>query len=86
MAAMTGFGTRLSSIPAHHIHVECVCGHSAEIEVTPLLQRMGNDATVRDVLALVRCSACHARQIRHARIIYSGGSDVALKGTAFQPK
>lgn len=74
------FETRLSSIPWHHIAIECWCSHSAMIPVAPALERLGQDATVRDILDRVRCHRCGARQVTTARIVYAGASAEAMKG------
>lgn len=74
------YKTGLSSIPWHHIGVECVCGHSALVPVAPALERLGPDATERDLLDRVRCQRCGARQVTTARIIYAGASADAMKG------
>ena len=74
------FSTSLSSVPTHHIGVECVCGHAALIPVAPALDRLGPSATVKDLLDRVRCHQCNARQIMQARIVFVGASDVAMQG------
>lgn len=72
------FETRLSSVKWHHLAVECSCGHTALVPVEPALERLGPDAMVRDMLALVRCSSCRARRVVGARLVYVGGSAAAM--------
>lgn len=74
------FETKLSSIAWHHISIECVCSHQALVPVAPALARLGPDARVRDMLDLVRCNWCRARQVKAARIVYVGAFDSAMGG------
>ncbi len=83
---LPAFGTLLSSIPHHHIAVDCYCGHGALVEVRPVLDRLGPGASVGDLLGRVRCSWCRSRNVRHARIVFAGASDVAMDGATAIPK
>lgn len=77
--------TRLSSIPDHHICIECAaCGHAGLVAVAPILAR--GDRTVNEVVARARCTWCRGSVISTYRIIWSGRSDIAMRmGTGQMP-
>ena len=69
---------RLANIQANSIAVWCVCGYSAVVDVAPIFARFG-DMTVKEAVARMRCQQCRARGcIQHFRIVYVGGSAIAL--------
>lgn len=74
------FDTGLTSIPDHHIAVECRCGHAALIPVAPARARLGPEARVCDLLDRLRCAQCLGRQIVQVRIVNVGASAVAMAG------
>ncbi len=76
------FETRFSSVPWHHIAIECVCAHSALLPVSQALERLGQESTVQDMLDRLRCARCGARQVVQARIVYSGASGVAMSSAS----
>lgn len=78
-AEMTSGGTVLGDIPEHHLAMECRCGHAELMPVRILLERLGGDTDLRIVQ---RCSRCRQRGAVELRIIYMGGSWVAMTGAA----
>ena len=73
-------GTLLSQIPEHSLSIECACGHSDLVPVARFLARPRPDETVHEAVARARCSRCGCRNVQGFRIVYVGGSAVALEG------
>lgn len=60
--------------------MECLCEHSGPVDVSKLIERFGDRATVAQAVEKLRCTQCGARQIKDYRIVYQGGSLGALRG------
>jgi hypothetical protein len=58
---MTKYGTFLSMIDRHRLHVVCVCGHAKEVNVADLIEHMPRESRLADALARMRCSKCRRR-------------------------
>jgi hypothetical protein len=72
--------TRLSSISDHEIAIErAVCGYAGLVFVAPVLAK--GDRTVAELVAAARCSRCRAKIVGTYRIVYGGGSDIAMMMT-----
>lgn len=73
-----GMTVRLANIQGNAIAVWCVCGHSSVVDVAPIFARFG-DMSVKQAVAHMRCQQCGARgAIQHVRIVYVGGSAIAM--------
>lgn len=79
-------GTRLSVIPKHTLWLECACGHNGPVQVADVIAKWGHEISVGDVVDRVRCSACRTKRIKEYRIIYAGGSAVAMRGAEQGPQ
>ena len=63
-------GTLLQTIHSQALYIECRnCMHGQTMQVEDLMSFMRRDATVRDVVARVRCSKCRAKEIGEVRIV-----------------
>jgi ribosomal protein S27E len=63
-------GTLLQTIRSQALYIECRnCMHGKSTPVEELLTVMPSDATVRDVIARVRCSKCRAKEVGEVRIV-----------------
>ncbi len=78
-------GTRLSVIPEHQLWLECACGHNGPVQVVDIIAKWGDQITVGEAIARLRCSACRTKQIKDYRITYVGGSWGAMRGASQQP-
>ena len=78
--------TQLQSISGNHISFECQCGHSPKVAVMDLIERHGREMQVNDLIRKSKCSVCGQKGKFHWRIIYIGGSGVAMLGTETRPK
>ena len=77
--------TKLSSITINHLELTCtLCGHSGEIAVKALIEVLGRDMDVWDVVKRARCSRCHVKGQNTFRILYIGASRDAMLGAAVQ--
>ena len=63
-------GTLLQTIRSQALYIECRnCMHGQTMQVEDLMGFMRRDASVRDVVARVRCSKCRAKEIGEVRIV-----------------
>jgi len=73
--------TRLASITNNHLALSCdLCGHSAMMPVTALIEVFGREATVQHAAKRARCSRCKVRGQNTFRIVFVGGSGEAMLG------
>jgi len=79
-------GTRLSVIPTHQLWLECACGHNGPVQVAAMIAKWGDQFTVGEAVDRLRCSACRTKRIKEYRIIYAGGSSVAMRGAEQGPR
>ena len=69
--------TKLATIPAHTIWLECSCGHAAGVPVADIDRP---ELTVQDIAAQARCQRCGARGATRFTITSEGGSFDAMQG------
>jgi ribosomal protein S27E len=63
-------GTLLQTISGHGIYIECrECGHASTLKVTDMIGYLGHQATVKDVLARIKCSKCRKKSPGEVRIV-----------------
>lgn len=63
-------GKFLQLIRSQGLHIECRdCGHGKTVLVSDLIEQVGPDAAVGDVLARAKCSKCGSRRIAEAQIV-----------------
>lgn len=75
--------TRLASISNNHLAFECkACGHNSMIAVEDLIQKLGRETTVHQVVPKVRCNQCNVKGQATFVITYVGPSGVAMLGAA----
>jgi len=73
--------TQLGSISGNHLSITCkVCGYNTLLAVNPLLDRLGWEARLQDVVPNLRCSSCKAKAQVEFQIVYVGSSGDALLG------
>ena len=63
-------GTLLQTIRSKTLYIECRnCMHGQTMQVEDLMGFMRRSATVRDVVARVRCAKCRAKEVGEVRIV-----------------
>ena len=73
--------TQLASISNNHLALHCeACGHNSMIAVKSLIERLGRDVTVHQVVPRLRCSQCKVKGRASFVITYVGESGIALLG------
>jgi hypothetical protein len=73
--------TKLGSISGNHLSITCkVCGYNTLLAVKPLIERLGWEARLTDVVPNLRCSSCKAKGQVTFQIVFVGGSGEALLG------
>lgn len=73
--------TQLGSISGNHLSITCkVCGYNNLVAVKPLIERLGWETRLQDVVPNLRCSSCKAKGQVEFQIVYVGGSGEALLG------
>lgn len=73
--------TRLGSISGNHLSITCkVCKSHKMLPVKPLIDRLGWEARIQDVVPNLRCSSCKAKGQVTFQIVFVGGSGEALLG------
>jgi hypothetical protein len=73
--------TKLASITKNHLALKCeACGHQSMIAVKGLIDRLGREISVHDVVKKLRCSACKTKGQASFVITYVGESGLALLG------
>lgn len=81
--------TQLGSISNNHLSITCkVCGYNTLLAVKPLIERLGWEIRLQDVVPQLRCSGCKATRYGRIdlegqvefQIVYVGGSGEALLG------
>ena len=74
-------GTKLTAISNNHISVECLCKRVVLIPVAYLIENLGGEYTVDDILPNLRCAQCGAKgAIQSCQIIHVGRSEIAMIG------
>lgn len=61
-------GTKLSVIRDHGLYLICRCGHTRDVRVSSLIERLCDRTTVSDVAARSRCTRCQRRGANEYRI------------------
>lgn len=73
--------TQLGSISGNHLSITCrVCRTHKMLAVKPLIERLGWETRLQDVVPNLRCSSCKAKGQVELQIVYVGGSGEALLG------
>jgi len=72
--------TTLASIRTNHLSLECPCGHQELIPVSYLLETLDGQTDVTTVVKNARCSLCKSKGLATFRIVFVGGSFVAMEG------
>ncbi|MHA6326784.1 hypothetical protein [Roseivivax sp. CAU 1753] len=73
--------TRLDSITKNHLALTCsLCGHTSMVAVKYLIDTVGRETDVQEVVPKLRCSKCHVKGQATFVITYVGGSGEALLG------
>lgn len=73
--------TQLGSISGNHLSITCkVCRTHKMLAVKPLIERLGWEARLQDVVPNLRCSSCKAKGQVTFQIVFVGGSGEALLG------
>lgn len=74
-------GTQLGSISGNHLSLTCkVCRTHKMLAVAVLINRMGWEVRLADVVPKLTCSHCKAKGQVEFQIVYVGGSGEALLG------
>jgi hypothetical protein len=74
--------TQLRSITNNHLALKCeACGHNSMIAVQHLIDRLGREITVHEVIPKMRCSHCKTKGQASFVITFVGGSGEAMLGT-----
>lgn len=73
--------TQLGSISGNHLSLTCkVCDYNTLLAVKPLIDRLGWETRLQDVVPKLRCSGCKAKGQVTFQIVFVGGSGEALLG------
>lgn len=73
--------TQLGSISGNHLSITCkVCRTHKMLAVAVLIDRMGWEARLADVVLNLRCSSCKAKGQVELQIVFVGGSGEAMLG------
>jgi hypothetical protein len=73
--------TKLASITNNHLALKCeACGHQSMIAVKGLIDRLGREISVHDVVKKMRCSECKTKASASFVITYVGSSGEAILG------
>ena len=73
--------TQLGSISGNHLSVTCkVCSAHKMLAVKPLIERLGWETRLQDVVPRLRCSCCKAMGQVTFQIVFVGGSGEAMLG------
>lgn len=73
--------TQLGSISGNHLSLTCrVCSYNKLFAVAGLIERLGWEARLADVVPKLTCSRCKAKGKVEFQIVYVGGSGEALLG------
>ena len=73
--------TPLGNIATNHLALTCgVCGHTSLVSVLSLIQKLGKDVRVDEVVPKARCGHCKAKGKATYVITYVGGSGEAMLG------
>ena len=73
--------TQLGTITHNHLSLTCkVCSHHKLLPVKTLIDRLGWEARVADVIPKLRCCSCKALGEITYQIVYVGGSGDAMLG------
>ena len=70
----------LGDIIHNHVALMCRCGHSSMHSVADLLEVFPKETSYGYIKANARCTMCKQKGQAEARIIYLGGSHLALRG------
>ena len=73
--------TLLCSIADNHLSITCkTCRSHRMLAVKPLIDRLGWETRLQDVVPKLRCSACKSKGNIEFQIVYVGGSGEAMLG------
>ena len=73
--------TKLASITNNHLALKCdTCGHQSMVAVKDLIDRVGREISVHQVVNKMRCSSCKSKGRASFVITYVGESGRALLG------
>lgn len=73
--------TQLGSISGNHLSLTCkVCSTHKMLPVEPLIDRLGWEARLQDVVPNLRCSRCKAKGQAELQIVFVGGFEEAMLG------
>ena len=64
----------------NHIAFMCRCGHSSMHSVADLLEVFPKETTYSNIKRNARCTHCRQKGQVECRILYVGGSDIAMRG------
>ncbi|NIZ63140.1 hypothetical protein DL239_19425 [Sedimentitalea sp. CY04] len=56
------------------------------MQVADVIAKWGHEITVGEAVDRLRCSACRTKRIKEYRIIYAGGSALAMHGAEQGPQ
>ena len=77
--------TPLGNISTNHLALTCgLCGHTSLVSVLSLIQQLGKDVLVDEVIPKARCGHCKAKGKATYVITYVGGSGEAMLGAEEQ--
>lgn len=73
--------TQLGSITNNHLSLTCkVCSYHTMLPVTGLIDKVGWEARLQDVVPRLSCSRCKAKGAVEFQILFVGGSGDAMLG------
>lgn len=73
--------TQLGSITNNHLSLTCkVCSYHTMLPVTALIDKVGWEARLQDVVPRLSCSHCKAKGQVEFQILFVGGSGEAMLG------
>ena len=79
--------TPLGNISTNHLALTCgLCGHTSLVSVLSLIQKLGKEVRVDEVIPKARCGHCKAKGKATYVIIYVGGSGGAMQGSELTPR
>ena len=73
--------TQLGSITNNHLSLTCkVCSYHTLLPVTVLIDKVGWEARLQDVVPRLSCSRCKGKGAVEFQILFVGGSGDAMLG------
>ena len=71
--------TLLGSISNNHLSITCkVCKSHRMLTVKPLIEKLGWETNLKDVVPNLRCSSCKVKRQVEFQIVFVGGSGEAM--------